>query len=60
VFDNCKIKTFVPGFQATIPFREGVRRTLAGFDADEKRRRIDPAVNQEIDDILQAFAGRSK
>ncbi len=60
VFDNSKIKTFVPGFQAVIPFREGVRRTLAWFDADEKRKRIDPAVNQEMDAILQAFAGRVK
>ncbi len=60
VFDNSKIKTFVPDFQAVIPFRDGVRRTLAWFDADEKRKRIDPAVNQEMDDILQAFAGRRK
>jgi nucleoside-diphosphate-sugar epimerase len=60
VFDNSKIKTFVPGFQAVIPFREGVRRTLAWFDADEKRKRVDPAVNQEMDDILRAFAGSVK
>ena len=56
VFDNTKIKAFVPGFQATIPFREGVRRTLAGFDADAKRRRIDPEVNREMDEILLAYS----
>lgn len=55
VFDNSKIKTFVPGFQATIPFREGIRRTLAWFDADEKRQRIDEDVNMEMDRILNAY-----
>jgi nucleoside-diphosphate-sugar epimerase len=56
IFDNSKIKAFVPGFQATIPFREGVRRTLAWFDADEQRRRVDAAVNAEMDLILAAYA----
>jgi nucleoside-diphosphate-sugar epimerase len=56
VFDNSKIKSFVPGFQATIPFRDGIRRTLAWFAADKKRQRIDEAVNTEMDLILKAFA----
>jgi nucleoside-diphosphate-sugar epimerase len=54
VFDNSKIKTFVPGFVATIPFREGVRRTLAWFAADTARQRIDATVNAELDRILAA------
>ncbi len=57
VFDNGKIKTFVPGFQATIPFREGIRRTLAWFAADERRRRVEAGVNAEMDRILAAYAG---
>lgn len=56
VFDNSKIKRFVPGFQATIPFREGIRRTLAWFAADEGRRRIDEKVNLEMDMILARYA----
>ncbi len=55
IFDNTKIKTFVPGFQATIPFREGIRRTLAWFDADPARRRLDDNVNAEMDRILAAY-----
>jgi nucleoside-diphosphate-sugar epimerase len=55
VFDNTKIKTFVPGFQAIIPFREGVRRTFAWFDADESRRLIDHSVNEEMECILRAY-----
>ncbi len=58
IFDNSKIKAFVPGFQATIPFRTGIRRTLAWFDADESRRRIDPGVNAEMDQILAAYGDR--
>jgi nucleoside-diphosphate-sugar epimerase len=57
VFDNSKIKAFVPGFQASIPFRDGIRRTLAWFAADESRRRIDEAVNAEMDRILKVYAG---
>jgi hypothetical protein len=59
VFDNSKIKAFVPGFQAVIPFREGIRRTLAWFAADERRQRIDETVHAEMDRILQAYAGVS-
>jgi nucleoside-diphosphate-sugar epimerase len=58
VFDNSKIKKFVPGFQAIIPFREGIQRTLAWFDEDEKRRRVDDSVNSEIEQILNAYKER--
>jgi nucleoside-diphosphate-sugar epimerase len=55
VFDNSKIKSFVPEFQATISFREGIRRTLEWFAADEKRQRIDEQVNSEMDQIIKAY-----
>lgn len=58
VFDNTKIKRFVPDFQAVIPFREGIRRTFAWFDADETRRRVDDKVNQEMDRILALYTER--
>jgi nucleoside-diphosphate-sugar epimerase len=59
IFDNRKIKEFVPGYQAVIPFREGIRRTLAWFDADKSRQRVDEAVNAELDRILAAYAAKS-
>jgi len=55
VFDNTKIKTIVPGYQATIPFREGIRRTVAAFEANPQRKRIDEKVNREMDGILKSF-----
>lgn len=60
VFDNSKIKTFVPEFQATIPFREGMRRAIAWFDADKSRQRIDEQVNQEMDLILKLYGESGK
>jgi nucleoside-diphosphate-sugar epimerase len=57
VFDNSKIKEFVPDFHATIAFRDGIRRTLDWFAADERRRRVDQAVHAEMDRILRAYAG---
>lgn len=56
IFDNSKIKAFVPGFQAVIPFREGIRRTLAWFDGDEQRRWVNAEVNEEMERILAAYA----
>lgn len=59
VFDNSKIKAYVPGFEAVIPFREGIRRTLAWFDADKNRQRVDEVVNAELDRILAAYAAKA-
>jgi nucleoside-diphosphate-sugar epimerase len=55
VFDNSKIKRFVPDFQATIPFHSGIPRLLAWFDEDERRKWIDDAVNKDMDDLLAAY-----
>ncbi|HUV38581.1 MAG TPA: NAD-dependent epimerase/dehydratase family protein [Planctomycetota bacterium] len=55
IFDNTKIKRFVPGFVATIPFHEGIRRTLAWFEADPTRMRISERNNEIIDRILAAY-----
>jgi len=57
VFDNTKIKSFVPGFEAAIPLRDGIRRTLTWFAAEERRRNVDAAVNAEMDHILASYAG---
>jgi nucleoside-diphosphate-sugar epimerase len=55
VMDNTKIKRFVPGFVATTRFREGIGRTLAWFDADPARRRVDEATSRDHDRILAAY-----
>lgn len=59
VFDNSKIKKFVPGFRAVIPFRDGMQRAVAWFEADRKRRRVDSAVNRQMDQIIDSYNGRT-
>ena len=56
IFDNTKIKRFVPGYVATIPFREGIRRTVQWFDAHPERIRIDDENNRLMDAILAAYS----
>lgn len=55
VFDNSKIKRFVPGFVATVPWSEGVRRALAWLDADPARRTIDEEANAKWDRLIAAY-----
>ena len=54
VFDNSKIKAAVPDFDAKIPFAEGIRETVAWFEADESRRGIDDEANDLWDRIAAA------
>ena len=55
VFDNTKIKRFVPGYCSTVPFTQGIRRTIAWFDADPARRQIDDQANTLWDKLLEAY-----
>jgi nucleoside-diphosphate-sugar epimerase len=55
VFDNTKIKRFVPGYCATTPFRQGIRRTMAWFDADPARREIDDDANAAWDKVIDSY-----
>jgi len=57
IFDNTKIKRFVPGWTATIPFKEGFKRTVKWFEADPSRMVIDQGNNDLIDTILKAYKG---
>ncbi|PTY08472.1 NAD-dependent dehydratase [Opitutaceae bacterium EW11] len=55
VMDNSKIKRFVPGFEATTPFHEGIARTIAWFDADPSRQLVDPVANDRWDKLIAAY-----
>ncbi len=55
VFDNSKIKRFVPGYCATTSFAEGIRRSLAWFNADPSRKQIDHQVNASMDKLICAY-----
>jgi nucleoside-diphosphate-sugar epimerase len=55
VFDNSKIKRFVPGYCATTRYSEGIRGAIAWFDADPARQIIDHDANARWDKLLTAW-----
>lgn len=55
IFDNSKIKRFVPGYVATIPFNLGIRRTIAWFQEDESRMQVSEDDHALLDRILTAY-----
>jgi nucleoside-diphosphate-sugar epimerase len=55
VFDNSKIKRFVPAYCATVPFAQGIRRTLAWFDAEPARKQVDEEANARWDKLIDAY-----
>jgi nucleoside-diphosphate-sugar epimerase len=57
-FDNTKIKNLVPGFEAVIPFHEGIKRSLDWIEKHPEAKIIDEAKNQEINRILEAWSER--
>jgi nucleoside-diphosphate-sugar epimerase len=58
IFDNSKIKRFVPDFTATIPFSEGIKKTIEWFEADPARMVIEEGNNNFIDTVLQSYKGK--
>ena len=55
VFDNSKIKSLVPGWVCTVPFSEGIRRSVQWFDAHPERKTVDDAFNERADRIIHAW-----
>jgi nucleoside-diphosphate-sugar epimerase len=55
VFDNSKIKRFVPGWEAVVPFAEGVACSLEWFEADPARKVIDEEWSAQLDRIVAAY-----
>lgn len=55
VFDNSKIKRFVPGYRATTSFAEGIRKTLAWFNADPSRQQVDRNWDAALDKVISTY-----
>jgi nucleoside-diphosphate-sugar epimerase len=56
IFDNAKMKRFVPDFRCAIPFAAGIRETVAWFDADPARQGVDAATDAFHDRVAAAMA----
>jgi nucleoside-diphosphate-sugar epimerase len=52
LFDNGKVKRLVPEFRARIPFAEGIQRTIADFEANPARQRVNPETNEFIEQLI--------
>lgn len=55
IFDNSKIKSLVPDFNSSIPFKEGIKETIKWFEADAKRMVVDNETDKMIDRIISAY-----
>jgi len=55
VFDNSKIKRFVPDYSATTTFADGVRQTLSWFNADSARKQVDQQLSATMDNLISAY-----
>ena len=55
VFDNSKIKRFVPDYVATTRFAQGIRQSLAWFDADPARKVIDSQASATWDKLIDGY-----
>lgn len=56
VFDNAKIRRFVPGFAPRVPFHRGVERSLEWLLANPERREINKETDRLIDALVQLNA----
>jgi nucleoside-diphosphate-sugar epimerase len=57
VFDNSKIRSLVPGYTATVPFAEGVRRSVEWYEKHPERRTVDDIFNAHTERIISACQG---
>jgi len=55
VFDNSKIKHFVPDYVCEVNWSEGVRRSLAWFEAHPEFQTIDHEMNSVWDRIIASY-----
>jgi nucleoside-diphosphate-sugar epimerase len=60
IFDNTKIKRFVPEFSAVIPFSRGIQRTIEWFEADTARQIIKRETDDWMDTIINQYENAFK
>ncbi|MDF2963006.1 MAG: nucleoside-diphosphate-sugar epimerase [Paenibacillus sp.] len=58
VFDNSKIKHFVPEFAATVPFARGVKQSIEWFEAHPEKCTVDHQWNGLMDQIIAAYESK--
>jgi nucleoside-diphosphate-sugar epimerase len=59
VFDNSKIKRFVPEFRCRTPFRQGVRNSVRWLREHPDQQNLKPELDALIEKVLTAWKKRS-
>ncbi len=54
VFDNAKVRRFVPDYRPRVAFADGVARSIAWYDADPSRRVASEEIDRRIDRVIAA------
>ncbi len=55
IFDNTKIKTLVPDFQADIPYREGCQETVTWYKENPQAQIVDQDLSDRMDQLISQF-----
>lgn len=55
IFDNSKLKRFVPGYSCCKPFRVGIRESVQWLRANPSAQNLNPRVDATIENVLSAF-----
>ena len=55
IFDNSKIKRFVPEYIATTPFCEGIEQTLQWFEAEPSRMLVPDETNRFLNGLIEHY-----
>jgi nucleoside-diphosphate-sugar epimerase len=56
VFDNTKIRSLVPDFAPSIPFAEGIKESVAWFDANPDRQVVDETAEAVWDRVVEVYS----
>jgi nucleoside-diphosphate-sugar epimerase len=56
VFDNSKIKAFVPDFKCRKPFRVGIRESVAWLRDHPEQQNLNPEVDETIEQVVHAWS----
>jgi nucleoside-diphosphate-sugar epimerase len=55
VFDNSKLRSVVPGYQAAIGFEQGAREIVAWHAQDPSRQQADTRLDAVMDKLIEAY-----
>lgn len=55
VYDNSKIKRYVPEYCPSVPFSEGIKESIAWYEANPQLQKVDDAFNDLCDRIIRGW-----